>query len=543
MATTKPPESFEVLGVRRRGFSTSKSPLTAAIAMALQQPIVNQIGNGTNSTEPASFTLQLISPRATGTGGIGTGTGLNANNRIYFAYPSLEYSIPVAAVGGSWPYTVTLSNAPSGMVAETYTSASGQLLWRIRWPNPTTTASNITVRVTDSLGTYVEGTWSITVGTSGWNFVDSNNSAGGRNGSLANPWNSLTELRTNAAANSRTYFRTGTYTPVSTGGSGGFTAMTFNSTLHSVVWLAYPGESPVINLGYAGGGVDVPCIQYNHASGSDPCWVAGFEVYNGKDKAFLIGQYSAHPFCFWSNHIHDCGPGVDGNNSAMISVRDFNPDLRYGAMVINNTMHDLTGSNCGVKMYSMSHLLFEGNLVYNVSATQTEGFLAMKASATQITARANKAISSMGQPLIGGNMNIYASGQEAGGEISYNNLASTATIDSITNVVLHFDKFTVGTPRDPFKIVRNTINGRVHILNAEANDGGWLYRHNVIVNGDGANSPWAYLNSVVDGGTIDSTKVTLEDNLGAASGLIDANGLLTGANRTTYLGSRGHEIP
>lgn len=503
-------------------------------------------GGGSNTVEPAYTTLALISPRGTGTGGIGPGTGLNTNNRIYFAYPSLEYSIPVAAVGGSWPYTVTLSNAPSGMVAEQYTAASGALLWRIRWPNPTTTASNITVRVTDSLGTYVEGTWSITVGTSGWYFVDAVSGNDANAGTLAAPLQTLNGLYNTAGANTFAYFKTGTYVTVATTGSGGFLAMTFNSNVRCVNWMAYPGESPVINIQYAGGGVDVPCVQFNQASGSEPNWVSGFEVKNGKDKAFLIGQYSAYPFTFWDNWIHDCGPGVDGNNSAMISIRDFNPDLRYGSMVISNEMNALTGSNCGVKIYSVSNMLFEGNLVYDITATQTEGFIAMKSSATAITVRSNKSILSVGQPLIGGNMNIYASGQEAGGEICYNNMKGGGTIDGISNVTLHFDKFSTSTPRDPFYVYRNTLdNGRVDILNAEANDGGWTFRHNVLINVDGSNSPWPYLNSTIAGGTLDSSKVVEQDNLGGvtADAIIDSNGLLTGSYRTTYLGSRGWEIP
>ena len=43
------------------------------------------------------------------------GTGLDASNRVYRAYPGIAYQIHADAVGGHWPYTYTLSGAPAGM--------------------------------------------------------------------------------------------------------------------------------------------------------------------------------------------------------------------------------------------------------------------------------------------------------------------------------------------------------------------------------------------------------------------------------------------
>lgn len=45
--------------------------------------------------------------------------------------------------------------------------------------------------------------------------------------------------------------------------------------------------------------------------------------------------------------------------------------------------------------------------------------------------------------------------------------------------------------------------------------------------------------SITDSSRIDANG----DNLTGSSGLVDANGFLTGTNRTNYLGTRGFELP
>ena len=49
------------------------------------------------------------------------GPSLASNNRIYRAYPGLEYNIRAAVIGGDYPYSFTLSNAPAGMTINAQT--------------------------------------------------------------------------------------------------------------------------------------------------------------------------------------------------------------------------------------------------------------------------------------------------------------------------------------------------------------------------------------------------------------------------------------
>lgn len=506
-----------------------------------------------NSPEVQYFPLTLLSPRAAGTAGVGGGTGLSSNDRIFFACTGKEYAIPVSAVGGVFPYTVTLSNAPAGMVAEKYTSADGTKMWRIRWPNPTSTASNITVRVTDALNSFVEGTWSITVGTSGWNFVDSNNSAGGRNGTEANPWNSLVELRNNAAPSSRSYLR-GTFTLTSTSSGGAwFNNMDFNDNATSVVWMPYPGESYTIN-GQSVGDSNTVIAQFNHTGGSNSCppWIEGGIWQNFGDKCINMGHYNGHGWTVYKNTFQDLGPAVDLFNSGAINQRDFgnggvNPQVRHGCRILDNTFRRLgdyaapggQDGNIGLKGYSLSTLLIEGNLVRDTGEHQ-EAFFAMKADTPNFFVRRNKAITNFNMPLVGGNMNTYNDGlHESSGEIGYNNVAGGGSFGGgLTDCLLEYNHD--GKSRT-IVTVRNTVQGQCYFEGVDSADGPFTQIHNVFINGDGARTKaFQY-----DFNVSSFPRITVTENLGAASasGILDANGLLTGQSRIDFLGTRGHEIP
>ena len=95
-------------------------------------------GYGNNQT----LSILNIKPAGTGT------PALSANARIFRAYPGIEYNIRAGVVGGQYPYTFSLSNAPAGMTV----SNKGV----VSWANPASSASNITLRATDQDGDYVD---------------------------------------------------------------------------------------------------------------------------------------------------------------------------------------------------------------------------------------------------------------------------------------------------------------------------------------------------------------------------------------------------
>ncbi len=227
-------------------------------------------------------TLQLIRPVAPGTFGV----GLDANNRVYRAYPGTPYEIHADAVGGRWPYTYSLTNAPTGMTIETgpcVTIGQGCTAGTITWPNPQATASNITVTVTDADGVQDSGTWTITVDTAGYCFIDAvngNDTTG--TGTLASPWQTLEQARLGCPANGILYLRAGTYftsdlTQTINGGSTGFTKKSgWSESARPVIWIAYPGDTrPLIEFGATGTNevemIDV--IGWN-------IWFEGFDFQN-----------------------------------------------------------------------------------------------------------------------------------------------------------------------------------------------------------------------------------------------------------------------
>ena len=132
--------------------------------------------------------------------------GLNAASRIYRAYPGLEYNIRAAVVGGAYPYSFTLTDAPEGMTVDSRGVVS--------WPNPQAN-DNATLVVRDSEGTQVSVTWPITVSASGFRFVSatSGNPAPGGAGTVSNPWRTLSDVYNNAGSTDIVYFRTGTLQP------------------------------------------------------------------------------------------------------------------------------------------------------------------------------------------------------------------------------------------------------------------------------------------------------------------------------------------
>src|SRR5688572_3861262 len=88
----------------------------------------------------ANYPLELVSPRAVNTSPAAGYPAINSENRIFRAYPGMVYNIRAAVIGGAWPYTFTLSNAPAGMTIDSRTGT-------INWPNPQANASpTITVR-------------------------------------------------------------------------------------------------------------------------------------------------------------------------------------------------------------------------------------------------------------------------------------------------------------------------------------------------------------------------------------------------------------
>ncbi len=178
---------------------------------------------------------------------INLGPQLSNANRARKAYPGIPYNVRAAVIGGAYPFLYDLTQAPDGMTANPNTG-------EVNWPDPQESAT-VTLRVTDMEGTSVSATWAITVTASGFLFIDASAADGGT-GTLASPFNDINDFYKSNSSDSTyagyfLYFRTGTYvlsTSDSYLGSNEIgLRLSCNASRKPVVWMAYPGDSPIID--------------------------------------------------------------------------------------------------------------------------------------------------------------------------------------------------------------------------------------------------------------------------------------------------------
>jgi hypothetical protein len=507
-------------------------------------------------------TMQMLRPVAVGA----AGTGLDAENRVYRAYTGIEYNIHADARGGKWPYTYSLSNAPAGMTIEAgpcTTIGPTCTAGTITWPSPTGTASNIVVRVTDSLGSYVEGTWTVTssttIGADGFCFVDVNNAAGGRNGSLANPYNSLLEVYNSCGARSILYLRGGTYLPTvdlvsvcSDGSPAEYGCIsTWSEASRPIIWIGYPGETAIID--FQSDGTNVAGLI---STSGQNTWIDNLELTNIGNMAFRFNIRNGYGAVVRRITAHDLRDGNESNNSAFFMwTGAASPDQSYWDTVQNSTFTTVGGDGGGatdnsamLKTYGIMRAVIETSSFDDSSFP--EGVIALKSSSNMVTVRANTCgITTSVNSCVGGNMSMDTTDNNpTGGEI-YHNLfkAAGTSADPPEGTLVMADGYVDQV--DPFAVYRNTLIGRLAFVQNSISTtcGPYTFYDNVIVNGggEGGSCPLR-ANCLIESGTPNYSQwVDNGDNvMGANDGSIanSTTGELVGASRTTYLGVAGFEL-
>jgi len=185
---------------------------------------------------------------------------LDTQNRFYKAYPNLEYNVRLAVAGGKYPYQFSLTSAPQGMTIN--------MRGEINWPMPTAsnTPYQVTALVTDSESVTKNVSWTITVTTTGFLFVDAINGKTKENGgagTISNPWQTMKDVYGGDVYDSKwsnhlpgyfVYWRKGMYIldayMEDCAKEEGCRVPW--SGRQPLVWLAYPGEKPEINFNSGG---------------------------------------------------------------------------------------------------------------------------------------------------------------------------------------------------------------------------------------------------------------------------------------------------
>lgn len=467
--------------------------------------------------------LQIIMPRASGTGT----PAIPSTHRSFYAYTGIEYKIRAQVVGGLYPYAFTLSNAPTGMAVD----ADGY----ITWENPDTTASNITLRATDQDGDYVESTWSITVQTSGFKFVDAS-AEGGGSGTLVDPYDTISAMLSGASSTDIIYFRTGTYVLPSRGDHtiGGASAFEWNDPSDAPArWLAYPGEQAVINMGGNR-------YFYGDPSSGPVFYFDGITFLNGREYVFRTGSGQNYPTFL------DCT--FDG---LTIERTSYNSNQGGYFTGHTGTGYFLTFQGCtftgfrdtqGIgSIYNQNTFLIEDNIFedFGRDADSTlNQFLALKVGIVGLTFRKNS-ITASGTDwgFFGGSTNammcdgtIDGHGPQSSSlEFCYNLFKTDSPF-----VAIRFNNYDdMGATWFYRNTVVNTSVQMEELDYPSECDGPWYFEGNVFQNADSGVNTSHYSN-----GSSPASCLSLSDNLGATSGLVDSSGLLV--NRD-YVGTYGWE--
>lgn len=496
------------------------------------------------------YPLELAFPRAAGSVPTSGQPAISSNHRIFWAYPGIEYNIRAVVLGGAYPFTFSLSNAPAGM---TINATTGE----ISWPSPKEGAHvTPTITVRDAENSTVTASWTITVDPRRFIFLDSVNgkewdATNPGTGTLSNPLRRIRDMwegdsyeskRRNSHVHKIAYFREGTYYidgTIERYGSLGMGRMAVLDTFKPVAWLAYPGETPTIDgqcfaaIPQIGGR---PCNKSNHITFYDTAnntYIDGFRVINMAYHAFRVGG-TGHYQVFRRNHFNRLGPTEPGVNEGWITTISGRSAEMGSYLTIQDNVFEDVDKGCFIKLYSTQRTLIEDNIMRtsydSTGGSNTEGIAIKGGPLDRITVRHN-IIYDFVHKGIGGNMHSLSSA-----EILFNR------VYNVTN----FGKYEAGTATaveinqdglaNNVHVYRNTIIGRVSVKDTDSSDGPFTFSTNVIINSDPGSH--IYYENVSD-----PSRIVVTDNLAGTSSqyIVDQNLNLT-SGYSSHVGTRGYQL-
>ena len=486
--------------------------------------------------EPQKYALEIIQPQQ----------GLTTTNRYYKAYPDptgalgIEYNVRINVIGGSYPYYFELTG-PTGMVIDSNTGV-------ITWSTPTETGSphSIAVDVYDqdqNRVTPVQVAWQLTVTTTGFLFIDAINGdtvANGATGTIGNPFKNISDWYGGAdqAAESDTthagkflYWRAGTYlsdvyseTPSATRPNQ---VAGMDNEKKPVVWLAYPGDAqPVFNFN----------DTFWTIFGCDNIYFDGidFDVAgNAKGTAFN-GSGLINDLVIRRCKFHDVTNGSAQNNSAFVSLGTSGTATQGQRFTFENNEFYSINYGFSVEGYSMDRVLFDNN----ISRDHSSHCVGPKEDCTMWFIRQNEFYDNLATTstlwiYYGVNGDVEA----ADYEISYNLIKSNGGRPEIND--------TRAQNGGACYVFRNTFMDSCQQRDITSTCGPFSWNNNVIINDGSVDSGFDYVDQNISVQQNNfPANLTITDNLWGndAAGITDADGILQGSFRTTYLGTRGHEI-
>jgi len=474
--------------------------------------------SGTVDGLASNYPLQIIQPES----------GLTNNrNRFYKAYPGIEYNVRMGVIGGKFPFSYALTNAPSGM---TINAKTGEIDWPM--PSISETPYDVTATVTDAENTTETVSWSVLVTTDGFLFVDANNgtaATSGGTGTIGDPWKSLKDVYGGDSpadkdiafhAGEFVYFRAGTYLmdglvdgsnePYQDG-----TRFTFRYDKKPQVWLAYPGDTmPVVQQDIA--------HLYFEGPGRD-IWLDGLDFRSdGNVRAMGMNiSSSKQNVVIRRNKYSGITEGFTGGNNALIFFRKWGTGGRFAIQD-----NEFSGVDVGfaILAYLTNKVLVEDNYFHDIGAHA----VGMKLESSRWDVRANLFRNNkldsiwhyyaMEEPIYSADTEIrFNLVEQGGGRVAINN------------------KYRADGR--PIYIYRNTLmDGGLQFYVTETN-GPFYWTNNIILGEDG--HPDNILRRSINA----PNRLVIEDNLiGTFSdGIVDSQGNLTPAY-AEFIGTRGEQL-
>lgn len=462
----------------------------------------------------ANYPLEIIQPQE----------NLDTKNRFYKAYPGLEYNVRLAVIGGEFPYRYQLISGPDGMSIDN----KGQISWSS--PAESVTPYNVSVKVLDAQSNTTAVSWTILVTTNGFRFIDSlsgTSVAQGGNGDISNPWKSLKDMYEGNDYNSKyaksytgefVYWRTGTYAmDAYTEGNANtptIARVPFVANFKPMVWLAYPGEKPVIDLNRA---------YIAIYSGGSNTYFDGLDIninQSARGMGVQIGS-SANNVTFRRNKIHGITTGYVGGNNACIFVSKNKVGVNWSFQ--DNEMFDVN-SGYGILGYNARKVLIEDNTAYQIGGIP----IGPKMGTGMWFIRANYMVNNSRDSI---NVQYYQSAEAVTGdiEISYNFVDAGGG-----RVRINANQTDTGLPMYMF---RNTFLDDVQQGRVSSTNGNFYWYDNVIVNDTSEPDKIERVN--ID----DPSRLFVTDNLtgSTSDSIVDSQGFLQTAYNM-FIGNKGHQI-
>jgi len=452
---------------------------------------------------------------------------IGADNRIYFAYPGVEYKVRIAAHGGAYPFNWTLTDSSNcGM---TITSDTGE----ITWGNPLLEDDGclVEVQVVDAESNLDVESYTVTVtpSTDKFLWMDASNDNEGRDGSHANPYRNFDDWYVEGSGSDGgkiMYLRTGVYDFSGISGNNnrghGDYQLLFNGQYHPIAYIAYPDESPIFD---GTRGFDTPSSgkSWIWGPGNNDMYYYGITFENLFSHAFDIAG-SSHSV--WHDCIFQNMRDVDSyyENDGYIFWRNAGDNIKNA--VLGCTFQDTTGYGSALKCYDSYYLVIEGNSFLNIADTAIN----WKDSVHYNVAR-NNVFEANG---VGVGINGYNTGA-LNNEIAFNLFKDSNGVS-----VYLYNSGTIGATY----IYRNTIEGSFWARSLASSDGIITINNNVIMNDEnyGTTTPQVREN-IGEHYSISAEVCSVYDNLMGDSSLnfVDDDGYLTEAY-SSYLGTHGWQV-